>query len=110
MSSLLTEMLGKAVVENMSEMDDENRIRMLEGIDNMHVAAFVTWLGIEIFEHEDHPSDCPFKNPEKVVNLYIEHFSDSLHKSIAATCDANGVQYRPDPNKDADAALKEQTE
>ena len=96
----INEIMGKILVEKMANMDDDGRLEMLEAVDGMHVAAFVTWLGMEIFEHDKHEEDCPFKDPEEVVRRYIKHFGAQLYKSVEATCEVNGVPYRKDLNKE----------
>lgn len=90
----------EAIATKMVELDDEDRMKMLEGVDQMHVVAFVTWLGLELGDHDDCPEQCPFQNPKEVVEGYVEQFSKSLHKSIEMTCEANDIPYAPDPNKE----------
>jgi hypothetical protein len=96
----LSEMLMDAITVRMVKMNDEERMTMLQAVDNTHVAAFVTWITLEQVDHENCGENCAFKNMEHVTESYINQFASALRKSVSATCEANGMEYAPDPNKE----------
>lgn len=102
------EPMAEAIIDLMMSKGDKERLQTLEAIDQMHVIAFVAWFGAELSGHEECGEYCPYGNPEDVVDSYIKQFASSLHMSMEATCIANGVKYRKDPNKEVrDEILRE---
>ena len=93
----LGEQLAKQLIHKMAECSDRDRLQLLETVDNLHVAMFVSWAMMEREDHKDHPpKECGFGTMENLSNRYIEQFAESISMSIKATCEANGISYGPE--------------
>ena len=96
----ISELMADLVVRKMADLKGPEALKLLEGIDFMHITGFITWLGLELNEHADCPDKCPFKSPKKVAESYIEQFSTGILESVKATCEANGITYDPIVERD----------
>ena len=85
----MSDFMGSAVAEVMVTKDSKQRLSMLRAIDELHVTAFITWLGLELGEgnlKED-------VYPKEIVESFLEHFTKSITMSVQATCEANEWDY-----------------
>jgi hypothetical protein len=92
--------LNEALIDAMVQGSEKARLKLLQTVDNAHVMLFVTWAMTERVDHEGHGEDCSFHNMKDLTEGYLEQFTMSITKSIQATCEANGISYMPDPNKE----------
>ena len=89
----------EAMIEGMEILPSDKRLLLLEEIGRLHGMGLTLLALLTSQDHKDH-EDCNLKYPKEVIDGYLDAWNKDVYHSIQLTCEANGIDYVPDPNKE----------